>query len=52
MELVRLRALREAAQEILRGAEKAIEALDPEQVEAFIKLLVEAKKKGLSLIHI
>ena len=46
LELVRLKALREAAQEILRGAEKAIEALDPEQVEAFIKLLEEAREKG------
>jgi len=49
LELVRLRALKEAAQEILRGAEKAIEELDPEQVEAFIKLLVEAKKKGYKI---
>jgi len=49
LELVRLRALREAAQEILRGAEKAIEALDPEQVEAFIKLLEEAKEKGYKI---
>ena len=42
----RLAALRKAAQEILEGARKAIEELDPEQVERFVELLVEAKRAG------
>ena len=41
-----LEALRRAAQEILEGARKAIEELDPEQVEALVDLLVRAKHEG------
>ena len=45
-EEARLRALRMAAHEILRGAERAIEELDPEQVETFIELLLKAREDG------
>ena len=46
MSITGLEALRRAAQEILEGARKAIEELDPEQVEALVDLLVRAKHEG------
>ena len=46
MQIERLAALKEAAREILEGARRAIEELDPDQVEKFVEILMKAKEEG------
>jgi len=44
--LERLGAFRRAAREIIEGTKRAIDEIDPEQVEELARILVEAKEKG------
>ena len=46
MQLERLGAFRRAAREIIEGTKRAIDEIDPEQVEELARILVEAKEKG------
>jgi len=46
LEVERLGALRRAAHEILEGARRAIDELEPRQVEKFIRILMKAKEEG------
>jgi len=46
LEVERLGALRRAAYEILEGARRAIDELEPGQVEKFIRILMKAKEEG------
>jgi len=46
LEAERLTVLRRAAEEIIEGAKKAIDSLNPEEVEGLIRLLVDAKREG------
>ena len=46
VQIERLAALKEAAREILEGARRAIEELDPDQVEKFVEILMKAKEEG------
>jgi len=44
--LERLEAFRRAAREILEGTKKAIDEIDPSQVEELVQMLIKAKKEG------
>ena len=46
MQMERLEAFRKAAHEILEGTRKAIEEIDPSQVEELVQMLIRAKKEG------
>jgi len=46
LEIKGLEVLKRAAEEIIQGARKAIESLNPEEVEGLIGLLIRAKKEG------
>ena len=46
MQLERLEAFRRAAREILEGTKKAIDEIDPSQVEELVQMLIKAKKEG------
>lgn len=46
LEIKGLKVLKRAAEEIIQGARKAIESLNPEEVEGLIGLLIRAKKEG------
>ena len=46
MQLERLEAFRKAAYEIIEGARKAIEEVDPGQIEELVQMLLRAKEEG------
>jgi len=46
LQLERLEAFRKAAYEIIEGARKAIEEVDPGQIEELVQMLLRAKEEG------